>query len=151
MRGLVSEVIAILVVILGVLGSRMFAPSFSGWLLTQFAWPKEVCDVVAYILLFLGIGIALSLCARLLARFLRAIHLSWANRLLGGVFGVCKYGIVVLVVVFAMDRINHHFHWFDNSPVVQSSVVYPYTVKACSIIYHSVPTSENGSTPSDKQ
>ena len=150
MRGLVSEVIAILVVILGVLGSHLFAPSFSGWILTQFAWPKEVCDVVAYVLLFLGIGIALSLCAKLLARFLRAIHLGWANRLLGGLFGVCKYGIIVLVVVFAMDRINHRFHWLDNSPVVQTSVLYPYTVKACAIIYQSVPTSENENTPSAK-
>ena len=150
MRGLVSEVIAILVVILGVLGSRLLAPSFSGWILAQFAWPKEVCEVVAYVLLFLGIGIALSLFAKLFSRFLHAINLGWANRLLGGVFGVCKYGIVVLVVVFAMDKTNQHFHWLDKSPVVQSSVLYPYTVKACSIIYHSVPTSENENAPSAK-
>ncbi|MBR2166012.1 MAG: CvpA family protein [Paludibacteraceae bacterium] len=150
MRGLVSEVIAILVVILGVLGSRMAAPTCSAWLLAQFAWPKEICDVVAYVVLFLAIGIALSLCAKLLSRFLRAIHLSWANRLLGGLFGICKYGILVLVVVFAMDRINHRFHWLDNAPVVQTSVLYPYMVKACAIIYQSVPTSESGNAPSAK-
>ena len=129
MRGLVSEVIAIMVVILGALGSRMLAPSFSGWLLRQFAWPTEVCDVVAYVLIFLAVAIVLSIIAKLLQKLLRAIHLGWANRLLGCLFGVCKYGIIVLIVVFAMDRTNAHYHWLDKSPVVKTSVLYPQAVK----------------------
>ena len=129
MRGLVSEIIAIAVVILGVLGSRLWAQTFSAWLLQQFAWPAEVCDVVAYVLIFLAIAIVLSILAKLLHKFLRAIHLGWANRLLGGAFGICKYGIIVLIVVFAMDRTNEHYHWLDNSPVVKTSVVYPQMVK----------------------
>ena len=129
MRGLISEIIAIVVVILGVLGARLAAPSFSTWLVGQFAWPQEVCDVVAYVLVFLAIAVVLSLLARLLNKFLRAIHLGWANRLLGGVFGVAKYGILVLIVVFAMDRTNQSFHWLDNSPIVKTSVVYPQMVK----------------------
>lgn len=139
MRGLISEIIAFVVVILGVLGSRFAAPPFSAWLLTQFAWPQGVCDVVAYVLLFLLIAIVLAIVARLLTKFLKAIHLGWANRLAGGLFGMVKYGIIVLVVVFAMDRTNQAFHWLDNSPVVKTSVVYPYMVKACAIIYRSVP------------
>lgn len=129
MRGLVSEIIAFAVVILGVLGSRLWAQTFSAWLLQQFAWPAEVCDVVAYILIFLAIAIVLSILAKLLHKFLRAIHLGWANRLLGGVFGLCKYGIIVLLIVFAMDRTNRAYHWLDNSPVVKTSVVYPQMVK----------------------
>lgn len=130
MRGLVSEVIAILVVILGVLGARWFAPPFSGWLEKQFAWQGEVCDVVAYVLIFLVIAIILSVLAKLLSKFLRAIHLGWANRLFGGVFGVCKYAIIVLIAVFAMEKTNKSFHWMDKSKVVKTSVVYPYTVEA---------------------
>lgn len=130
MRGLISEVIAIVVVILGALGARMAAPACSGWLLAQFAWPEQVCDVVAYTLIFLGIAILLSLIAKGLTRFMRAIHLGWANRILGGAFGVCKYGVIVLLAVFVMDRTNEAFHYLDNSPVVKTSVVYPYCVQA---------------------
>jgi len=130
MRGLVSEVIAILVVILGVLGARWFAPPFSGWLEKQFAWQGEVCDVVAYVLIFLGIAIILSVLAKLLSKFLRTIHLGWANRLFGGVFGVCKYAIIVLIAVFAMEKTNKSFHWMDKSKAVKTSVVYPYAVEA---------------------
>ena len=130
MRGLISEIIAIVVVILGVLGARYGAPPFSAWLLTQFAWPQGVCDVVAYTILFLGIAILLSIFARLLTKFMRAIHLGWANRLAGGLFGIAKYGLIVLVFVFAMDRTNDAFHWLDGAQVVSDSVLYPLFVKA---------------------
>ena len=130
MRGLISEVIAIVVVILGVVGARYAAPSFSTWLLQQFAWPQGVCDVVAYTLIFLAIAILLSLLAKLITRFLRAIHLGWANRLLGGFFGIAKYGVLVLLVVFVLDKTNESFHYLDEAPVVKTSVVYPYMVQA---------------------
>ena len=134
MRGLISEIIAIVVVILGVVGAKLWAPAFSKWILAQFAWPQGVCDVVAYTLIFLGIAIVLSILARLLTKFMRAIHLGWANRLFGGVFGVCKYGLLVLIVVFIMQKTNESFHWLDESPVVKSSVVYPQMVKATNAI-----------------
>jgi len=144
MRGFISEVIAIVVVILGVVGARIGAPTLSDILLRSFAWPQEVCNIVAYMVVFLAIAIILSIVAKLLYRFLRAIHLGWANKLLGGVFGLAKYAILVLIAVFVMDRTDKSFHWLENSPVVKTSIIYPYMVKACDIIYHSVPISENG-------
>lgn len=130
MRGFVSEIIAIVVVILGVIGSKLFAPSLALWFNRQFAWPNEICDVVAYILIFLAIAIVLSILAKLLQKFLHAIHLGWANRLLGAVFGLGKYAILVLIVVFALDTTNAHFHYLDDSPIVKSSILYHHAVKA---------------------
>ena len=129
MRGLISEVIAIAVVILGVFGSRVWAPPFSAWLLQQFTWPNQVCDVVAYVLLFLGIAVVLSIAAHWINKLIRAIHLGWANRVFGGVFGIAKYGIIVLIAVFVLDRTNQAYHWLDDAPVVQTSIVYPRMVK----------------------
>jgi membrane protein required for colicin V production len=130
MRGLISEIIAFVVVILGVLGSRFLAPPFSKALLHWFEWPKGVCDIVAYVLIFLAVAVVLSIIARLLVRFLRAIHLSWANRLLGGIFGVLKYGILVLIAVFVMDKSNEVFEWQKDEEVVRTSVLYPPLVDA---------------------
>ena len=151
MRGLISEVIAFVVVILGVLGARFGAPPFSAWLLKQFAWPQNACDVVAYTLVFLAIAIVLSIVARLLTKFMHAIHLGWVNRLLGGVFGLLKFGLMVLLAVFILDRSDKAFHWMEKSPIVQTSIVYPQMVKLCDTIYHSVPISEKEKAPSDAQ
>ena len=134
MRGFISEVIAIVVVILGVLGARLAAPTCSAWFMQQFAWPQGVCDIVAYTLVFLAIAVILSVIARLLTKFFRAIHLGWANRLLGGVFGICKYGIIVLLAVFILDKTNEAFHYLDEAPVVKTSVVYPQMVQATHVL-----------------
>ena len=66
MRGFISEIIAFVVVILGVLGARLIAPPFSAGLLSLFDWPEPVCDVVAYTLVFLFIAIGLAIAAKLL-------------------------------------------------------------------------------------
>lgn len=129
-RGFISEVIALAVVILGVLGARWFAPAVSGAVLTLFAWPQEICDVVGYTIVFLAVAIALSLVARILNRFLNAIHLGWINRIVGAAFGVCKYGLITLIAVFIIDRTNAEYHYLDDSPVVKKSVLYPKMVKA---------------------
>ncbi len=129
MRGLISEIIAIIVVILGVIGARYVGPQASQWLIASFAWPQGVCDVVAYTLLFLTIAILLSIFGRMLGKLIRAIHLGWANRLGGGLFGLCKYGLIVLVAVFALNKSNEAFHWLDDAPIVKTSVVYPQMVK----------------------
>lgn len=129
MRGFISEVIAIVVVILGVIGARFGAPPFSEWMLQQFAWPQGVCDVVSYTLVFLAVAILLSLIAKGLTRFLKAVNLGWMNRLAGGLFGIAKYGLLVLVAVFVLNRANESFHFLDDAPVVKTSVVYQPMVK----------------------
>ncbi len=126
MRGLVVELAAIVALILGFIGARLWGARFSLWLMAQFAWPEGVCSVVAYALLFVGIALLLNIVARLLSRLFRAIHLGWLNRLLGGVFGVAKWAIVVLLVVLCVHRLDDQFH-FIRSDLKQQSVIYNYT------------------------
>ena len=129
LRGLISEVIAIGAIIFGVVGANMFGTPLTQWLLSQFGWPPTVCSIVSYVVLFLIITIVLSLIAQGLTRLMKAIHLGWINRILGGFFGVFKYGLIVLLVVFIMDKTNESFHWLDNAQVIKTSVVYPYLVQ----------------------
>jgi membrane protein required for colicin V production len=95
---------------------------------------------VAHVLLFLATAIALSIFARLFTKLLRAIHLSWANRLFGGIFGILKYGIIVLALIFVMDRTNQAFHYLDESPIVKTSIIYPYGVKMVNSIIQETET-----------
>ncbi len=138
MRGFITEIIAIVVVILGIIGARLWAPQLAEFLLRSFAWPQGVCEAVAYGVLFIAIAILLSIAARLITKFLSAVHLGWANRLMGGIFGMAKYGIIVLVLVFVLDRTNQSFHYLDSSPVVQSSIIYPAMVKSTHLIYRQI-------------
>ena len=123
MKGLVIEITSIVAIILGVVGSRLWGAMFATWLLRQFAWPESVCVVLAYALLFLGISILLHLVAKLLTKLFKKISLGWLNRLLGGVFGTLKWGIIVLVMVLCIHQLDKQFH-FIQKDLKQQSVVY---------------------------
>lgn len=127
MRGLVAELVAILAVILGVIGARLWAPDFSAWLLSQFTWPDAVCNVVAYTLLFLGIAIVCNIFGRWFSKLLRVIKLGWLNRLLGGLFGTLKWGIIIMLVILAISTLDERFG-FIQPDVKKKSVCYEKTV-----------------------
>ncbi len=128
MRGLITEVIAIAAVILGFIGAKLWGQPFSEWLLTQFTWPQPVCDAVAYALLFLGIAIALNIVGRLFSKLLKAIQLGWINRLLGAAFGLAKWTLIVLAIVFCVNKLDAQFK-FLQPELKKQSIIYPEAVK----------------------
>ena len=123
MRGLVREVTAIAAVVLGYFGTRLWGNAFAAWLLGQFQWPEPVCNLVAYSLLFLGITITLNIVGALLSKLLRAIHLGWANRLLGAVFGAGKWVIILLVIIYLIGQADAQWHVMPDS-LRESSLLY---------------------------
>ena len=72
-------------------------------------------------------------------QLLRAIQLGFINRLLGGVFGMVKWLVVVLVVVFCINMLDSYFHFLDNSKVVQTSTLYRPFVQTAEQIAHTFP------------
>ena len=123
MKGLVIEITSIVAIILGIVGSRLWGAMFATWLLNQFAWPESVCVVLAYALLFLGISILLHLVAKLLTKLFKKVSLGWLNRLLGGLFGTLKWGMIVLVMVLCIHQLDKQFE-FIQKDLKQQSVVY---------------------------
>ena len=69
----------------------------------------------------------------MLSKFFQKIALGWLNRLLGGIFGAAKWGIVILTIVLCLHHLDKQFH-FLSSELKQQSVVYnyltPYAEKA---------------------
>ena len=123
MRGLVSEVTAIAAVIVGYIGARLWGQSMSAWLVAQAHWSEPVCNLVAYSLLFLGITLSLNVLGKLLSKLLKAINLSWANRLLGALFGAGKWAIILLIVLYLVSQLDAQWHILP-SQLKQDSVLY---------------------------
>ena len=123
MQGLVSEVMAILAIIFGCLGAYWWAGRFAAWLQAQLSWQPAVCNAVAYALIFIAIAVSLTVLANLLSRFFKAINLGGVNRLCGGLFGMAKWALVVLVVLFCVNQLDIYFHFIPDS-LKDSSLCY---------------------------
>ena len=122
MRGFVVEITTIVALIAAFVGSRLWGAPFAQWLLKQFVWPEAVCSVVAYALIFIGIALFLNIVARLISRLFKAISLGWLNRLLGAIFGIVKWGLVVMLLVLGVHRLDSQFHFFNDNLKAHSTV-----------------------------
>jgi membrane protein required for colicin V production len=123
MKGLVAEVMAVLAIIFGCIGARGFGPAVAGWL-GLWSWPQAVCTAVAYALIFIAVAVVLTICANLLSRLFKAVNLGGVNRLCGGLFGMAKWALVVLVVLFCVNQLDMQFGFM------------PPEVKSASLLYN---------------
>ena len=133
MKGLIVEVSSIVAILLGFFGAKYWSAAFANWLMQQFEWSETACIVVAYALLFAGIALGLNIVARLLSKLFQKIQLGWLNRLLGGLFGTAKWGIVIIALVLCVHNLDKQFQ-FLQPELKEKSVVYttltPYAEKA---------------------
>lgn len=63
----------------------------------------EVAQVVAFIVILLIVPIVFSIVGNLLSKFVRIISLGFVDRLLGGIFGVLKFFIVIGLCIQLME------------------------------------------------
>ena len=122
-RGLIIELTNLISIIAGVVCARLLSAPVAAWIAQQFTWPEAVCSVVAYTLLFLVSTILLYLLGKLLTKLFKAVKLGWLNRLLGGVFGLAKYAIIVLFVVLCVHQLDTQFQFLQED-LKEESVVY---------------------------
>ena len=145
MKGLIVEISSIAAIILGFLGAKWWSAAFASWLMQQFNWSETACIVVAYALLFAGIALGLNIIARLLSKLFQKIQLGWINRLLGGVFGTAKWGIVIVALVLCVHNLDKQFQ-FIQPELREKSVVYttltPYAEQAWEEIKAQVETQQ---------
>jgi membrane protein required for colicin V production len=123
MRGVIIEFTSILAVILGVVGARMWSATMAAWMIQQFAWQENICFVIAYAVLFLGITLVLNIVARLLSKLFQKINLGWLNRLAGAMFGGAKWGVIMLMLVLCLHRLDTQFQ-FITPELKEQSIVY---------------------------
>lgn len=125
MRGLITELNTLLALLLGVAGAKSWGAALASWLHQQASWPTEVCNVIAYVLLFLAIAVALHFIGTLLQKLLKAIQLGWVNRLLGGICGAVKWAVIVLALVFVVGQLDHFISFMPNELKKQSRLYQP--------------------------
>lgn len=104
-RGLVHEVMALLGWPLAFVLSKLFAGNIAPLLPLK----QEAARIAgAYALVFIATLIVWSVLTRLLSKLLKAAGSDWSDRVLGGLFGVLRGGLVLLVLVWMVGLTNYY-------------------------------------------
>jgi membrane protein required for colicin V production len=118
-RGVVRELIALASWVLGIAVALLFADSVAG----AFAWldvTPAIRHALAFALIFVAVLVAGALVAWVLSRIVQAAGLSFADRFLGGAFGVARGALLaVLFALVAGVTALPQQDWWQNASVAR--------------------------------
>ena len=119
-RGLVYEVLSLMGWPVAFVLSRLFAgsvaPMMPGPVLSNIEGAQETIRItLAYVVVFVAALIVWGVLAWLLSRLVKAAGLGWLDRVLGGLFGALRGGLVILALVWlaGMTAVPDQLFWRD--------------------------------------
>ncbi|MCL2877696.1 MAG: CvpA family protein [Acidobacteria bacterium] len=131
-KGMFREIIGIGVVILGFALAVLYygAPAAK---LVGFGCSEIVAGLLGFLGIFLGCVLLGTITAFIVDRFLKAVKLKWADRLLGAIFGFLRGWIFSVIIVLALTAFPAH-----NSFTTRSLLV-PYLLGSAGLLIHLTP------------
>lgn len=123
-KGFISQVIAIVSIVVGVSVSLKFANIAGAWLAQHIDASGEILKVTAFALILIGVFIVLGLLGKLLEKILKLVMLNWLNKLLGVLFAFLKTALIVGLMIILFNSLNETFHFVEESALADS-VLYP--------------------------
>lgn len=118
-RGLVREVLSLATWIAALIVARLYSEELAP-LLGGVLEGETTRLVAAFALLFLATMLVGALVNHLMAKLLSIAGLRVTDRLLGGIFGVARGGLLVMLCIFLSGGI------FSETPSWQGSLLIPY-------------------------
>ena len=97
---------SLLALVLGILGAIQLRPAFASLLDSLFSISPEYLNVIAFVVAFVLIVLAVHLVAFLVDKLVKAIALNFINRLLGMGFGVLVTAFVISMILWPINEIN---------------------------------------------
>ena len=119
-RGLIIEAASLLSIIIGILGALTFTPiieSLLSYFLSDEKLPPSIILFTAsLILIVLGVNFF----ARNLTKFIKLVSLGGINKVLGGIFGVSKYILLISILLVFVDQFSFMFEFFESNFLEES-------------------------------
>jgi membrane protein required for colicin V production len=122
--GFVKELASLLALILGIWGAIKFSTFTAARLYDFFDMTGRYVGIVAFLITFIIIVIAIHFIGMLVDKIVDTLSLSFLNRLLGLVFGVFKTALILSVIFVVLNVINAKHHFLPKA-VEQSRLYYP--------------------------
>ena len=125
MKGLFIEITTLVGLVLGVYGAIHFSYFLGNFLKDSVTWDESMIQVVAFAGTFLIILIALVLLGKALTKIADTIALGFFNKILGAIFGLLKYALILSIVLTVYDHINRSIRFVEKVKVKESVLYEP--------------------------
>lgn len=124
-KGFIVEAASLAALVLGIWGAIKFSDWTADFITRKFNYHSEYLSIFAFILVFIGIVILISLLGKLLDNAVKAVALGFLNRLAGIIFGVLKVAVILSIFLLLFDAVDENVHLLPAKQKAESKVYTP--------------------------
>ncbi len=124
-KGIIEQIFGILALFIGVWAAYSFGSLVANWLTNWVEASPKITTIIAFILVFILIFIGIILIGNALERFIKLASLGWIDKVLGFLFGIIKYILIVGVLIIAFDALNNTFGIIKPKVLADSALYGP--------------------------
>ena len=141
-KGLFVEVASLAALIGGVYGALHFSYFIGDFLKEAVSWSQEYISLAAFAGTFIIIIVTISLLGKMLTKLADFAALGIINKILGGVFGAIKIGLILSVVFIFFGKMNDTIP-FVKKETLDESILYAPVKKIAPTIFPSIIKNED--------
>ncbi|MGB0880349.1 MAG: CvpA family protein [Polaribacter sp.] len=137
MKGLFVEVASLVALVGGVYGAIHFSYFIGDFLKESVSWSEEYISLAAFAGTFIVIIIIIALLGKAFTKLANFASLGIINKILGGVFGALKIGLILSVIFIFFSKANDTIP-FIKKETLEESLLYKPVKKIAPTIFPSI-------------
>jgi len=141
-KGFFVEVASLAALIGGVYGAIHFSYFIGDFLKEAVSWSQEYISLAAFAGTFIIIIVTISLLGKMLTKLADFAALGIINKILGGVFGAIKIGLILSVIFIFFGKMNDTIP-FVKKETLDESILYAPVKKIAPTIFPSIIKNED--------
>lgn len=142
MKGLFVEVASLAALIGGVYGAIHFSYFIGNFLKEAVSWDQEYVSLAAFAGTFITIIVTIALLGKMLTKLADFAALGVINKILGGVFGAIKIGLILSIIFIFFGKMNDTIP-FVKKDTLDESILYAPVKKIAPTIFPSIIKNED--------
>ena len=142
LKGLFVEVASLAALIGGVYGAIHFSYFIGDFLKEAVSWDQEYVSLAAFAGTFITIIVTIALLGKMLTKLADFAALGVINKILGGVFGAIKIGLILSIVFIFFGKMNDTIP-FVKKDTLDKSILYAPVKKIAPTIFPSIIKNED--------
>ena len=144
-KGLFVEVASLVALVAGIFGAIHFSDFAAGFLESKVDWSEQYINIAAFAITFVVIVVVIAMAGKALTKLADFAALGMLNKLLGGIFGALKIGLILSVAIMIFSTANKTIPFLDEEDI-ESSVLYKPVESLAPMIFKTLIKDEEAET-----
>ena len=136
-NGLFVELASLISLVLGIYFAVKFSSFMKEILMEYIKWNPNTIQIIAFILTFIVVVIAIHLLGKFLTGIANFAFLGWLNKLGGGFFRVLKTVLIVSIVFSVFEKINYN-NYLAKKETLDNSIFFNPIQKIAGYVFPSI-------------